>query len=109
MKIRVGKLRGLIREALESSETWGEFKAGDWVRLDDGRVLELVGFKPAYAGSDVIMAVCHTADGTTSRRADAMLSGAQKASPEEIQQAQAGRESERQWMAKSIDTSREGT
>lgn len=109
MKIRVGKLRSLIREALDSSGSWGEFKAGDWVRFQDGSVRELVGFKSAYAGSDVIMAVAHTADGTTSQRADIMLAGAQKASPEEIQKAQTGRESERQWMAKNIDSSREGT
>ncbi len=110
MKIKVGNLRALIREAL--AEAWGDAKldTGDWVKLADGTVSEILKFEEKeYKGQSYWLCTIRTVDGTRQQRADVMLKGATKASPEEIQQTQAKWGSEREWMAKNIDTSREGT
>ena len=110
MKIKLGALRRLISETLEVSQ----FKAGDWVVLQKqdswdrhgGKAVEIVRLEPH---GDYEMCVIRTADGTSSQRSDIMLKGARLARPDEIQQSQGNLSKEREWMAKSIDTSREGT
>lgn len=110
MKIKVGQLRALIKEAL--MEAWGDenLDVGDWVKLADGTVSEILKFEEKeYKGQSYWLVTIRTVDGTRQQRADVMLQGAKRASPEEIQQTQSKWGSEREWMAKHIDTSREGT
>lgn len=111
MKIRLGELRRLISETIASTQ---QFKAGDWVVLQKkdvrdrhaGKAVEIVRMEPHGTYE---MCVIRTADGTSSQRADIMLNGARMASPGEIQRAQSELSKEQAWMAKNIDTSREGT
>jgi hypothetical protein len=113
MKIKVGELRGLISEALDASQP-GNFKPGDWVVLQKqgpgdrrgGKAVEIVRMEPHGHYS---MCVIKTADGTSSQRADIMLQGARPATPEEIQKSQGDLDKEQAWMAKTIDSGRQGT
>ncbi len=116
MKITVGALRKILRETLD--EAWGDDKldVGDWVVLQNdggkfkGQAVEISKFeKLDHKGQEIWLCTVKTADGTSSQRADIMLDGARRATPEEIQRAQDSLGKEREWMAKSIDTSREGT
>lgn len=112
MKIKLGTLRRYISEAMEGPSE--QFKVGDWVVLQKkdswdrhgGKAVEIARMEPR---GNITMCVIKTADGTSSQRADIMLQGARMATPEEIQQSQGNLSKEREWMAKSIDTSREGT
>lgn len=111
MKIRLGELRRLISEAIDEV---GQFKPGDWVVLqkqqswdrNGGKAVQILKIEP-HGNYD--MCVIKTYDGTSSQRADIMLKGARMATPDEIQKSQADMSQEQEWMAKGIDTSREGT
>jgi hypothetical protein len=107
MKIKVGRLRTLIKEVL--TEVWGDekFDVGDWVKLADGTVSQILKFEEKeYKGQSYWLVTIRTVDGTRQQRVDVMLRGAKRASPEEIQQTKSKWKSERK---KYIDTSREGT
>lgn len=109
MKIRIRQLRSIIKEALDETGQ-GDFKVGDWIKLASGGVHELLGFEEqSYKGTPYTLAKVRTVDGTRSQRSDVMFQGARLATPEEVEKAKTDTEAERSWMAKNIDTSREGT
>lgn len=114
MKITVGKLRHLIKEAISPKN----LEVGKWYVVEDEHrgpsVVQLLKIKP-YDSRDpdanFLMAVTGTgADDKTSQRlefwADRVV---REATPEEIEAAKAGAEANNDWMRKNLNTGREGT
>jgi hypothetical protein len=113
VKTTVRKLRQVIREASEKRVTEHEgFKVGDWYSNSRGVVGRLVklyhrDFGPAHG--NVLMASQKFGGHTTDQRFDVWSADKRPATPEEVKRQLSADKAEQARMARTIDTSREGT
>ena len=111
MKIRVGTLRRLIREAAGAAVQPGKYYILSDVKWKSPGVAKVtkVGPDPRHPGM-VFVTFQERAGSVSTQRLEAFQERIQgEASPEEAQEAEAAWAGESAHMARSIDTSREGT
>lgn len=114
MKITVGKLRQLIREArVQSLPEYQGFKVGEWYKDKDGGVssvgkLTHLTVEKGPHGQYVMAMMSHGGH-SSGRRFEFWSENKVPATPEDIKAAQTAWARESEWMSKHIDTSREGT
>ena len=113
MKIQLGKLRKIIREAAGEHDLteYEGFEVGEWYTDSRGNVSQLIRLRTqqSQTGESYVMARTQTSHSYVDQRFEFWAEDKRLATPEEVADAQAAWEQNREWMAKNIDTSREGT
>ncbi len=115
MKIKLGTLRHLIREAAgEKLQNYQGFTVGQWYKEKNGglrSVGQLISLtvNKASATEEYVMPMMRYGGHNSGRRFEFWAPDMVPATPEEVEQAQAAWKEESDYMARHIDTSREGT
>lgn len=109
----MGDLKRIVREALgeQDMQELDGFRVGEFYKDKRGNVSRLIRIytRPARDGSPLTMAVTQFVDFTRQQRFDVWASEHQPATDAETKAQQERDEATMAYMAKNIDTSKEGT
>jgi len=111
-RVREGISARALFEAKEPTlPEWQGFHVGEWVTLSNGHSGEIKAFKQKNLGApnEYVLAVVNFGEHWMEQKADIMLKDATLATPKEVSQTKQDWEAHSAHVARTINTSREGT